>query len=155
MRETLLGMAFGALLCVTVSHYARAAPTHTDVPNSAPVSQFEHYDQNDDTNSHFFIKSSRGVDGYIVEKAEFMHTDINLRVHMYRSRPSFDAASRMMGVEVVKDAKTMGFTVSNPSDNYCDMYIFDPAFYYGPEFIGHELVHCIYGQFHPTQNVGK
>jgi hypothetical protein len=33
----------------------------------------------------------------------------------------------------------------------CTMFIINPEERYVPEFIGHELTHCFYGQWHPTQ----
>lgn len=34
----------------------------------------------------------------------------------------------------------------------CTIHMIDPAVTYMPEFFGHELVHCLYGEFHPSQN---
>jgi hypothetical protein len=38
------------------------------------------------------------------------------------------------------------------SQTKCTVHIVDPAVKYMPEFIGHEITHCLYGEFHPTQN---
>ena len=35
--------------------------------------------------------------------------------------------------------------------NHCIIHIIDPAHKYVPEFIGHEFIHCIHGQWHPNQ----
>ena len=32
--------------------------------------------------------------------------------------------------------------------NQCIVHIVDPAVTYRPEFIGHEVTHCLYGQWH-------
>lgn len=42
------------------------------------------------------------------------------------------------------------FSVINSST--CTIHMIDPAVRYMPEFFGHELVHCLYGEFHPHQN---
>jgi hypothetical protein len=33
----------------------------------------------------------------------------------------------------------------------CNVYIMDPKVNYQPEWYGHELVHCMYGDWHRTQ----
>jgi len=107
------------------------------------------------SNDTYYIQSKRGSDGYIIEQAEFMHTDIHLRIHMFRSEKEFKAAKISNGVKDPPNAETMAFTYSNKNSNECEIYMYDPAYIYEPEYIGHELVHCIYGDFHPTQDVGR
>lgn len=34
----------------------------------------------------------------------------------------------------------------------CTIHMVDPKVSYMPEFFGHELTHCLYGEFHPSQN---
>ncbi len=33
----------------------------------------------------------------------------------------------------------------------CIVYIRDPDWKYEPEFIGHEIIHCLFGKWHPSQ----
>ena len=40
----------------------------------------------------------------------------------------------------------MAWSVLRPSG--CEVHIVDPAVKYAPEWIGHEIVHCVYGRFH-------
>ena len=39
----------------------------------------------------------------------------------------------------------------NLAGSECIVYIKDPEWVYEPEFIGHEIVHCLYGKWHPSQ----
>ena len=34
----------------------------------------------------------------------------------------------------------------------CTIHMIDPKVQYMPDFFGHELTHCLYGEFHPSQN---
>lgn len=112
-----------------------------------------HYAKDDD-NGPYKIKSDRGDDGYIIERSEFDHRYLTLRLHLYRSVSSFEKAAKANGVASTSKIKTKGFTFYNPNSLVCDMYIYDPKYDYEPEFIGHELVHCLYGDFHPNQIAG-
>ena len=39
----------------------------------------------------------------------------------------------------------------NLAGSECIVYIKDPTWVYEPEFIGHEIVHCLFGKWHPSQ----
>ena len=39
----------------------------------------------------------------------------------------------------------------NLAGSECIVYIKDPEWVYEPEFIGHEIVHCLFGKWHPSQ----
>ena len=39
----------------------------------------------------------------------------------------------------------------NLAGSECIVYIKDPSWVYEPEYIGHEIVHCLYGKWHPNQ----
>jgi len=39
----------------------------------------------------------------------------------------------------------------NLKGSECIIYIKDPAWKYEPEYIGHEITHCLYGKWHPSQ----
>jgi len=56
--------------------------------------------------------------------------------------------------EVLRDVfgrqwkKIAGFTYWNEEKGTCRIYVKDPAWIYEPEYIGHEVAHCIWGRFH-------
>lgn len=39
----------------------------------------------------------------------------------------------------------------NLAGSECIVYIKDPTWTYEPEYIGHEIVHCLFGKWHPSQ----
>ena len=39
----------------------------------------------------------------------------------------------------------------NLAGSECIVYIKDPEWVYEPEYIGHEIIHCLYGKWHPSQ----
>lgn len=47
------------------------------------------------------------------------------------------------------NAELFGFGVI--SSRTCTIYIVDPKLTYKPEHYGHELTHCLYGNWHPNQ----
>jgi hypothetical protein len=51
---------------------------------------------------------------------------------------------------ISRDRALQAFSVI--SSTTCTVHIVDPAVRYMPEFIGHEIVHCLYGEFHPSQH---
>lgn len=86
----------------------------------------------------------RGADGYRMEDSRFY-------------------AKRQISVEVHEDRESMlkAYGKNPPANlaafakwnNYrCTIHIIDPARRYKPETYGHELVHCLYGDFHPSQH---
>ena len=48
----------------------------------------------------------------------------------------------------VKWKNVSAFTLWNQEKGTCKIYIKDPAWSYEPEYIGHEVAHCIWGRFH-------
>lgn len=44
--------------------------------------------------------------------------------------------------------KISAFTFWDKQKATCKIYIKDPAWSYEPEYIGHEVAHCIWGRFH-------
>ena len=44
--------------------------------------------------------------------------------------------------------KIAGFTYWNENKKTCRIVVPDPAWQYSPEIIGHEVAHCIWGQWH-------
>jgi hypothetical protein len=45
----------------------------------------------------------------------------------------------------------MAFGFVSPDRPACTIHIVDPAKDYRPEWIGHELTHCLHGQWHEGQ----
>lgn len=92
------------------------------------------------------------ADGYAFGAKEFTHTAPAIRFVVHRSLTDlrnaapFDinAQARSQGRELMAWS-----TLSGPGHTSCTVHIVDPAVSYQPEWIGHEVTHCIYGRWHP------
>ena len=101
------------------------------------------------------------ADGYYWEREEYPKKEIvliDLKV----------AENQLQWEEYVRsklplwDADNLGAfaTVRTPDGpgergDECTVYIKDPDWIYEPEFIGHELLHCFYGNWHKRQDRRK
>lgn len=93
----------------------------------------------------------RGMDGYYFEKESFVRTDFQIEINLVQSPEEMSRliASRKGKINGKVDPKNVAaFAVIREDDTTCTLYILDPKINYQPEFIGHELVHCIYGTWH-------
>ncbi len=97
------------------------------------------------------------VDGYFFEKPSFEHPVLKQRITVI-------LVSNKQEMERLYKEKTghvydptgqkvvVAFSFPDPVGKSCVMYIPDPRVRYRPEFIGHELTHCIFGYWHPNQD---
>lgn len=91
----------------------------------------------------------KGADDYSFESKEYEKTDLNIEFVILRNQREFDEASTKYanGVQGLE-----AFGVLVPSENRCILYIKDPEWQYVPEFIGHEVAHCIWGRWHSKRD---
>lgn len=90
---------------------------------------------------------SRGSDGYSFLHKEFESTNINIEFVIHDSYRDLQHAAKTSGVK--KYNQTRAFSVlHSPEFKTCTVHIVDPEKRYDPEFIGHEITHCIYGRWH-------
>ena len=84
-----------------------------------------------------------GADGYIFGKTEYESHSFHVNIITYKNRTTFMNAAQQFNVD---SERLVAFTVSN--ENTCTMHIMDPRVKYQPEYVGHEFLHCMYGQWH-------
>lgn len=90
----------------------------------------------------------RGYDGYQFETKEFTHLAPTIRFVVHPTlRDLRDAAYGHSGRE--DPNAVFGFSEVMPSANLCIVHIVDPEVMYRPEQIGHEVAHCVFGEWHP------
>jgi hypothetical protein len=85
------------------------------------------------------------ADGYSFERKEFTRTVVDLRIVIH---PSQADLSSSINVTDGSNAPVMAYSIISPTGNTCTVHIVDPAVKYTPEWIGHEITHCIFGRFH-------
>jgi hypothetical protein len=92
-----------------------------------------------------------GVDGYLFEGADYLpKTDFKVKM-VY----STDLTQLRKNAGVPTDSSLVAYTIppSAENGNTCEIHIVDPRHQYWPEYIGHEFVHCLVGNFHRHQDV--
>jgi hypothetical protein len=93
--------------------------------------------------------SNTGADGYQFGEAQFEKTSIQVNVVTYQTKAQFDDAAKKYGVA---SEELAAFSVLRPPFDQCTIHMIDPRTKYQPEFTGHELLHCVYGQWHTNNN---
>lgn len=81
------------------------------------------------------------ADGYTFGKETFLNTDLKVKVVLVESQSEL----RRIGPKV---EGLMAFSKINPEAKTCTIYMVDSRKDYQPEWIGHELAHCVYGEWH-------
>jgi hypothetical protein len=89
-------------------------------------------------------------DSYFFEVKEYEKTELNVVMDISPSVEIFKKKRNKFIPGSDDDIKS--FAVLSPSINKCTIYTIDPVVLYEPEYLGHELAHCIWGRFHGEQN---
>lgn len=88
----------------------------------------------------------KGADGYIFHEKQFEKSTVQINVVTYKSQADLQ---RALGNRAGVDASNVvAFSVLRPPFDNCTIHMVDPAVSYQPEFVGHEMLHCVYGQWH-------
>ena len=89
--------------------------------------------------------SNRGKDGYVFQQKEYEKTNVEIEFVILRNAREFREYQQRI-VPGVEGVQAFGELI--PSQNKCILYIKDPNWKYEPEWIGHEVAHCIWGRWH-------
>jgi hypothetical protein len=90
-----------------------------------------------------------GQDGYTFESIDMPNTGKKITFVLYKSDHHFRYEVKRRNL--VPDRLVFGFSIINQEKNTCEVHIVDPAVRYDPEAVGHEITHCLYGNFHKSQ----
>lgn len=85
-----------------------------------------------------------GADGYTFGEPSWVQTELRVTVVLV---PSI-AELRRIGPKVEPGRELRAFAKVSP-DGTCTIYKLDSRVAYAPEWDGHELNHCIFGEWHP------
>ncbi len=99
------------------------------------------------------ITAEAGSDGYVFQQKEFNRLGLILMVNQYKSREALRAAYMKIHPEAPRPSQLLAFARWNSAA--CEIHIMDPATLYEPDIIGHELAHCLHGNFHPLQEARR
>ncbi len=90
------------------------------------------------------------ADGYTFGTPQFELNQTLVSVVTYDNRNDLLKAGKERGIT---DPNLVAFSiVALPPVNKCTIHVMNPAVAYEPEFVGHELTHCLYGQWHTDNN---
>jgi hypothetical protein len=93
----------------------------------------------------------QSTDGYKFEKETFTRTDIDVKVVLVKDQTEMNVLLKEKGRKVAAGNEVAAFATLAVNEPRCTIYMIDPKNKYEPEFIGHEFVHCVYGDWHPSQ----
>jgi hypothetical protein len=96
-------------------------------------------------------EGEKGSDGYTFGTPTFVHNELDVTIVSLPSRQEVikqyvEITNPKTTTERAKATEIKAFSVL--SSDGCTIYIVDPAVSYKPEAMGHELAHCIYGEWH-------
>lgn len=87
--------------------------------------------------------SREAADGYKFRAAEYRKLDVSVRVFEYKSlgelRRNFPG--KLPSHEHLR-------VFSYLLDDICEIHMVAPEVDYSPEWVGHEITHCVYGRWH-------
>ena len=89
------------------------------------------------------------ADGYNFGNPSFEKSKVEVVFVTYETRAEFMEAAKKRGVASLE---LQAFTELRDPFNKCTIHAMDPRVKYQPEFIGHELAHCFYGQWHTNNS---
>lgn len=94
------------------------------------------------------------ADGYWMEPSERI-AERPIKFNLYNSDRALRLAfkSTPEGRQLADNEEMFGFTVI--STQACTVNIVDPAIVHRPEEMGHEIDHCLYGNWHPRQDEAR
>jgi len=98
------------------------------------------------TETHSEFSRIPSADNYRFLQKEYETLAPNVEFVLLKNNAEYVAAKK----EAVGNRwrNVSAFTYWNMQTATCKIFIKDPAWSYEPEYIGHEVAHCIWGRFH-------
>ena len=97
----------------------------------------------------FAATPGTSLDGYRFERAEIEQRTVTLHFVPVENQTDMQALAQINGIHL-HSGTVKAFAIYRAGS--CTIYATDPKVAYEPEFLGHELAHCIYGNFHPEED---
>ena len=92
-----------------------------------------------------------GKDGYTFGTKQYERSSVQVNVVTYKTQKEYNAVL----AEKKLPETTVAFTVLRPPFDACTIHMIDPNIKYQPEYVGHEFLHCVYGQWHTNNSSFK
>lgn len=95
--------------------------------------------------------TSVGADGYSFGAKQYEKKSVVVEIQVYDSVQDLQQALANRGLANVDPTSVQAFSSLYPPDfDRCTIHMVDPSKQYLPEFVGHEFLHCVYGQWHTS-----
>ena len=89
----------------------------------------------------------QGADGYTFGEKQYEKNSVQISVVVLKSDDEMVAQLKRRGVSDPESVVAFSVLYA-PNFDKCTIYMIDPAIRYEPEYVGHEFLHCYYGQWH-------
>jgi hypothetical protein len=86
-----------------------------------------------------------GADGYVFSEKQYEKQTVKVNIVTYKSRKELQSIAKTKGADY---PDIVAFSILQPPYDTCTIHMIDPSVSYDPEFVGHEFLHCTYGQWH-------
>lgn len=83
--------------------------------------------------------------GYRFVTKQYEKPEVLVKLVTFKTREEFRAEARKRGIT---NDSIAAFSVLSTKKDECTIYIIDPLTKFNPEMVGHEMLHCFYGQWH-------
>lgn len=91
-----------------------------------------------------------GTDQYQFGKKQYENSAVAVSIVTYKTKADLLRASRKYGVN---NPDLVAFSLlSSTRKDVCEIHMIDPSVKYQPDFVGHEFLHCVYGQWHTNND---
>jgi hypothetical protein len=91
----------------------------------------------------------QGKDGYVFGEKQYEQSPVTVSVVVYKRQKDIYLAAKAKGANY---PDVTAFSVLSGDRATCTIHMIDPSVKYAPEFVGHEFLHCVYGQWHKDNN---
>ena len=93
------------------------------------------------------------ADGYRFAKKSIELKEVRIKIVTYKSKAQLEKAilqyTKDAKYGAVRTSKVEAFSIlQSPDFEVCTIHMIDPAISHKPEYVGHELLHCLYGEWH-------
>jgi hypothetical protein len=90
------------------------------------------------------------ADGYTFYGKQYTKNTVQINIVTYANQQQLTEALRRRGRNSdIPIEKVKAFSdLYPPNYNQCTIHMVDPTSAYNPEYVGHEFLHCVYGQWH-------
>ena len=93
----------------------------------------------------------QGADNYSFGNKQYEKDSVQVSIVTYDSPAKLQKVAKYE--YGVNSPTLVAFSILRPPFDTCTIHMVDPSVSYQPEFVGHEFLHCVYGQWHTSNEL--